>query len=113
MVMLKSIALRIVHTSSYVRFVLLIFLCGCGMDIDFHENTPREVLLHKAGYPTSGYAWRELNPLSMEWECDIWVAPRDDRSDACWNALIEHEVEHCERGSYHPNTPEGSRIICE
>lgn len=98
-----------------VRLVLclaVVVLCGCGsVDITYHDDTPLDVLEAKAGYPVNGYAWREYNPLRLRWECDIWIAPfRYIGTDKCRSALMDHEERHCDEGSFHPNTPEGSAI---
>jgi len=82
------------------------------MDIAYHENVPRDKLESMAGYPVDGYTWRVWNPLRLDWDCDIYLAPRGNTSDGCWEALIQHEEKHCTNGSYHPSTPEGSRIDC-
>lgn len=88
-----------------LALLILTVSTGCGNRVDIHYQTATmQELEAKAGYPALGYAYRWFNEWQMEWECTIWLAPLDEYpSAACFSDIIEHEKQHCRRGSFHGN----------
>ena len=99
-------------------FALLV-ACGQPINITYHYDTPASTLEGFCGYPCSGYAHRE-NKVDREditqahfdghWQCDIWLVSQE--TVTCWKELVAHEERHCHEGSFHPDTPEGSLLMC-
>jgi hypothetical protein len=83
--------------------------CGNKVEIEYHFNTPPEVLYPMAGFPVYGLAtWNEdLEYIRMVTHCDIYLLPFDlYPSDACYQAALRHEQRHCHEGHFHPVGPE-------
>ena len=91
-------------------------LSGCGphVEIEYHFNTPREVIEAKGYEETIGYAeYRYLKILNYEFaiHCDIYLLPLElYQTDACYQATLKHEQRHCYEQEYHAK---GQGIIPE
>ena len=85
--------------------LLALALAGCGQ-VEYHLATANS-LEKMAGYPVDGYSrW------TVWGDCDIYLLPRDQYpSEECYQAVLRHEKEHCWKGNFHPDTPEGSYLL--
>ena len=96
-----------------LSIVLLCAGCGPHVEISYVYNAPPEQLEKMAGYPVLGYAHydRGYEDLFLKVHCTIRLVPFDlFVTDACYQAVLEHERKHCYEGEFHPNTPEGSAV---
>ena len=100
-----------------ILLIALIIAAGCGphTEITWHENTPQEELNARTGCAAYGVAeWKYVGvPIAdMKVQCDIWLLPYDlYPSDACYQAVVNHEKRHCYEGNFHAQG-EGFEATC-